>query len=55
MVWCVELSDGSEKKFKCRKADAKSKAEEIAIERNAEVKRIYPVLYPRNPYKKIFR
>ena len=54
-VWAVELSDGTERKFKSTKDEAKSKAEEYAKAKGLEVKRVYPVLYPRNPYKGIFR
>ena len=54
-VWCVVLSDGSETKFKCKKEEAKTKAQEFADKKGLDVKRIYPVLYPRNPYKGIFK
>ena len=54
-VWCVVLSDGTEKKFKCSKDEAKTKAKELADKEGLEVKKVYPVLYPRNPYKGIFK
>ena len=54
-VWCVVLSDGTEKKFKCSKDEAKTKAKELAEKEGLEVKRVYPVLYPKNPYKRIFK
>lgn len=54
-VWCVVLSDGTEKKFKCGKDEAKAKAKELAEKEGLEVKKVYPVLYPRNPYKGIFK
>lgn len=54
-VWCVVFSDGTEKKFKCSKDEAKTKAKELAEKEGLEVKKVYPVLYPRNPYKGIFK
>ena len=47
LVWCAMFSDGTEKKFRSTKEDAKNKAEEYADAKGIEVKKVYPVLYPK--------
>jgi hypothetical protein len=50
-MWEVTFSDGSSLKFRCAKTEANDKANELAEEKGLEVKRVIPVLYPKNPLR----
>lgn len=54
IVWRVVFSDGSESKFRSAAAFA-SAAEELAARKGLTAKKVVPVLYPRNPYARVFR
>ena len=51
----VRYEDGTEKRVRFRThADALAHAERLALELGMKV-HVYPVWYPHNPYKKIFK